>query len=48
MAREIRKRVIRPATPEEKQRHRQIRQQITEEKLELSQWAREVAARQRS
>jgi hypothetical protein len=45
MAREIRNRILRPATPEEKERHRQIRQQVEEELPELKQWAREVAAK---
>jgi hypothetical protein len=45
MTHEIRERVVRPATAEEKQRHQQIRQQIQAERPELEQWAREVAAR---
>ena len=38
-------RIVRPATPEEKERHRQIRQEIEEELPELKQWAREAAVR---
>lgn len=44
MTHEIRDRVLRPATPAEKERHQQIRQQIEQELPELEQWAREVAA----
>jgi len=46
MTHEIRQRIQRPATPEEKERHRQIRQEIEEELPELKQWAQEVVARQ--
>ncbi len=45
MTHEIRQRIIRPATAEEKQRHQQVRQQIQAERPELKQWAREGAAR---
>ncbi len=45
MAREVRQRVFRPATPEEKERHGQIREKIEEELPELKRWAREAAAR---
>jgi hypothetical protein len=44
MTREIRQRIQRPATPEEKIRHHQIRQEIEEELPDLKQWARAVAA----
>lgn len=46
MAHEIRQRIHRPATPEEKQRHQQIRQEIEQELPELKQWAREAARHQ--
>jgi hypothetical protein len=42
---EIRKRIIRNATPEEKERHSAIRQEIQGELPELKEWARETAAR---
>ena len=45
MPREVRQRIVRPATPEEKERHRQIREQVEEELPELKRWAREAAAR---
>ena len=45
MTHEIRHRIIRPATPEEKDRHQAIREQIKQELPELQQWAREAAAR---
>ena len=45
MTHEVRERILRPATPEEKQRHQEIRGQIEQELPELRQWAREVAAR---
>jgi hypothetical protein len=41
---EIRKRIIRAATSEEKERHRAIRQEIQDELPELNRWARERAA----
>ena len=44
MTREIRQRIERPATQEEKERHQQIRQEIEEELPELKQWARAAAA----
>ncbi len=47
MTREIRRRIIREATPEEKERHRTIRAEIEQELPELKQWARETAARHR-
>ncbi len=47
MPREIRKRIVRPATPEEAARHKQIREQIEHELPELAQWARDAAARHR-
>ena len=45
MTHEIRQRILRPATPQEKERHQQIRQQVAEELPELQQWARKAAAR---
>jgi hypothetical protein len=45
MTHEIRKRIVRPATPEEKERHRAIREGIEQELPEMKQWAREAAAR---
>jgi hypothetical protein len=47
MTREIRRRIVREATPEEKERHSAIREQIQTELPELKQWAREAAARHR-
>lgn len=44
MAHEIRTRIERPATEEEKARHKQIRAEIEEELPELKQWARAAAA----
>lgn len=44
---EIRKRILRSATPEEAARHAVIREQIEEELPELAQWARDAAARHR-
>jgi type III secretory pathway component EscU len=44
MTHENRQRIERPATPEEKARHQQIRQEIEEELPELKHWARSVAA----
>jgi predicted transcriptional regulator len=44
MTREIRQRIQRPATQEEKARHQQIRQEIEEELPDLKQWARAAAA----
>jgi acetyl-CoA carboxylase alpha subunit len=45
MTHEIRKRIIRPASPEEKERHELIRRQTEQELPELQQWARQAAAR---
>ncbi len=45
MTRENRRRILREATPEEKERHRIIREAIRQELPELKQWARETAAR---
>ena len=42
---EIRQRIARPATPEDRERHREIRDKTAEELPELKRWAREVAAR---
>lgn len=47
MTHEVRQRILRPATSEEKERHRHIRQQVERETPELKQWAREAAARHR-
>jgi hypothetical protein len=44
MTHEIRQRIVRPATPEEKERHQLIRRQIAEELPEIQQWARQAAA----
>ena len=44
MPNEIRQRIQRPATPEEKARHDQIRKEIEEELHDLKQWAREAAS----
>jgi hypothetical protein len=45
MTHEVRQRIQRAATQEEKDQHRQIRQQIEEELPELQQWARAAAMR---
>ncbi|HZU34783.1 MAG TPA: hypothetical protein VFA18_02670 [Gemmataceae bacterium] len=45
MSHEIRKRIVRAATPEEKERHRAIREQVEQELPELKQWAKAAAAR---
>jgi hypothetical protein len=45
MTHEARKRILRPAAPEEKERHAEIRRQVEQELPELQQWARETAAR---
>src|SRR5262245_16225068 len=45
MSHEIRKRIVREATPEEQERHRLIREQVEQELPELRQWARAAAAR---
>jgi hypothetical protein len=47
MTHEIGKRTIRDATPDEKERHRAIRQEIQDELPDLKQWARETAAQHR-
>ncbi len=47
MPHEIRQRIIRPATPDEKQRHEATREQIERELPELKQWARTAAERHR-
>lgn len=44
MTHEIRQRIQRPATEEEKARHQQIRAEIEEELPELKQWGRAAAA----
>jgi len=45
MAHEVHQRILRPATPEEKARHEEIRRQIEQELPELQNWARGVASR---
>ena len=45
MSDEIPKRIIREATPEEKERHRVVREQVAQELPELQQWARGADAR---
>jgi hypothetical protein len=45
MTHELRQRIQRPATPDEKERHQQIRKEIDAELPELKQWARGAAAR---
>jgi hypothetical protein len=45
MTHEIRRRILREATPEENERHRTIREELQQELPELKQWARETAAR---
>jgi hypothetical protein len=47
VAHEIRKRIVRAATPEEKERHSAIRQEVQDDLPELKRWARETAARHR-
>ncbi len=44
MSSEIRQRIVREATPEEKERHRALRDEIERELPELKQWARAAAA----
>ncbi len=44
MTHEIRKRIVRPAAPEAKERHQLIPRQIEQELPELHQWAKEAAA----
>jgi hypothetical protein len=45
MSNEIRKRIVRPATPEERERHQQIRDEIEQELPALRQWALAASAR---
>jgi hypothetical protein len=45
MTHDIRKRLVREATPEEKERHGMIREQVEQDLPELKQWARAAAAR---
>ncbi len=45
MTHDIRQRIQRPATPEEKERHERIRQEVAAELPELKQWARDAASR---
>lgn len=45
MSHEIPKRFVREAKPEEKERHRVIRDQVEQDLPELQQWARGAAAR---
>ncbi len=45
MTNEIRNRIIRDATPEEKERHSVIRAEIEQELPALKEWARQAAAR---
>ncbi len=47
MTREIRRRILREATPEAKSRHHAIREEIQAELPERKQWAREASARHR-
>jgi hypothetical protein len=47
MAREIRRRISREVTPEERERHHNIRAEIEQELPDLKRWARDVAARHR-
>src|SRR5260221_8487573 len=47
MGREIRNRIIRQATPDERERHSTARQEIERDLPELKQWAREVAKQHR-
>ena len=47
MTHEIRQRIIRPATPEERDRHQRIREQIKQGFPDLQQWARQAVAEQR-
>ena len=45
MSQEVPKRILREATPEEKERHCVVRQQVEQELPELERWARVAAAR---
>ncbi len=47
MEREIRNRIVREATPDEKERHLAIRQDIEEELPDLKAWARQAAVEHR-
>lgn len=47
MTHKVRQRIVRPATPEEKERHELIRRETDGEVPELKQWARAAAARQK-
>jgi hypothetical protein len=44
---EIRNRIIRSSTPEEKERHRAVRDGVEQELSELKRWARQTAAEHR-
>jgi hypothetical protein len=44
MTHEIRKRIVRDATTEERERHRAIRESIEQELPELARWAKQAAA----
>ena len=45
MVHDLRQRILRPTTPEEKERHQEIRRQIEQELPELQEWARAAASR---
>jgi hypothetical protein len=47
MSKEIRQRIVREATPEEKERHRALRAEIQQELPVHRQWARTKAAQHR-
>lgn len=47
MSRDVSKRIVREATPEEQERHATIREQIATELPELKAWAKVAAARHR-
>lgn len=47
MSHEIGRRILRPATPEEKERHERIRQEIEAELPELQSWAKAASANHR-
>jgi hypothetical protein len=47
MSKEIRQRIVREASPEEKERHRSLREKFEGELPELEQWARAAAAHNR-
>jgi hypothetical protein len=47
MSQEPPKRIVREATPDERERHGVIREQVEQELPELQQWARAAAARHR-